>query len=80
MLTEYVEAAMAKARYEILQDEKIYYGQIPGFQGVWAQGHTLEICRRELQETLEEWLLIKLRKNQRIPHVRGISLSVKKVA
>ena len=55
MLTEYFEAAMKKARYEILTDDKSFYGSIPGFQGVWANGPTLEGCRAELRETLEDW-------------------------
>ena len=36
MLTEYIEAAMKKARYEILPDDHSYYEEIPGFQGVYA--------------------------------------------
>ena len=55
MLTEYFEAAMKKARYEILTDDKSFYGSIVGFQGVWANGPTLEVCRAELRETLEDW-------------------------
>lgn len=80
MLLDYIELAMSKAHYEILEDEKFYYGEIPGFQGVWAKGRTLEDCRAELQTTLEEWLLIRLRKNLKIPRMRGLSLSIRKVA
>lgn len=35
MLTDYIQAAMHKAHYEILEDDRSYYGEIPGFQGVW---------------------------------------------
>src|SRR5262245_1854078 len=41
MLTEYIQAAMRRATYEILPEDKTYYGEIPGFQGVWANADTL---------------------------------------
>ena len=55
MLTAYVQTAMRKARYEILEDGS-YYGEIPGFQGVFANAETLEACREQLQEVLEGWM------------------------
>jgi len=48
MLIQYIQAAMAKAKYEILSDDGTYYGRIPGFKGVWANADTLEVCRQEL--------------------------------
>ena len=48
MLTEYVQAAMRKAHNEILEDDNSFYGEIPGFDGVWATADTLEGCREEL--------------------------------
>ena len=56
MLTEYIEAALSRAVYEIIQDEEAYYGEIPGLHGVWATGKTLEQCRQNLRETLEGWI------------------------
>ncbi|HKZ50349.1 MAG TPA: type II toxin-antitoxin system HicB family antitoxin [Dehalococcoidia bacterium] len=63
MLTEYIEAAMRMAKYKILKDGT-YFGEAPGFQGVWANEETLEECRRVLQEVLEEWLVLKLRDDE----------------
>jgi predicted RNase H-like HicB family nuclease len=48
MLTGYVQAAMRRAHYEILEEEKPYFGTIPGFEDVWAVGATPEGCREEL--------------------------------
>jgi predicted RNase H-like HicB family nuclease len=62
MLTNYIHAAMAKAKYEILPDDKTFYGEIPGFGGVYANAETLEKCREELEEVLEEWILVKVPK------------------
>jgi predicted RNase H-like HicB family nuclease len=52
MLTKYICAAMHKATYEILSDGS-FYGEIPGFQGVYANEDTRETCREQLQEVLE---------------------------
>jgi len=49
MLLDYIKAAMAKAKYEILADDGTYYGHIPGFKGVWANAGSLEKCREDLQ-------------------------------
>ena len=74
MLTAYIEAAMKRAAYKIL-DDGTYYGEVLDFPGVWADADTLEDCRRELQEVLEEWLLLQLRDNADIPAIDGISLA-----
>lgn len=80
MLTQYIQAAMRKAKYEILENNEGFYGEIPGFQGVWANASTLEACREELAEVLEEWILFHLADNTPLPKIRGIDLSFKKVS
>ena len=78
MITDYIQAAMKRATYKLLEDGA-YFGEIPGFQGVWASEKTLEECRRVLQEVLEEWLLLKLRDNEEVPELEGITLSPKAI-
>lgn len=80
MLLNYIQGAMRKARYEILPEEKMYYGEITGFQGIYSHAETLEKCREELQEVLEEWILFRVSKNLALPVVDGISLTIKEVA
>ena len=46
MITEYINAALSHAKYEIIEDTEPYYGEIPELKGVWATGKTLEECRR----------------------------------
>ena len=48
MLIEYINSAMKQETYEILSDGS-FYGEIPGFQGVYANEKTLEECREQLQ-------------------------------
>jgi hypothetical protein len=52
MLSEYIRAALRKAKYEILPDDGQYYGEIPGLRGVYAHAPSL-------------WLLVCL--THRIP-------------
>jgi len=77
MLVEYIEAAMDRASYEKLNTGE-YYGEIPLCPGVWATGRTLEKCRRELKEVLEDWLLLKLRDGDTIPVVGRINLNLRR--
>ncbi len=78
MLTEYVRGAMHQARYEILADDGSIYGEIPGFDGVYANATTLEACRDELQEVLEEWMLLRISRNLPLPTVEGRALTIQK--
>jgi predicted RNase H-like HicB family nuclease len=80
MLTAYLEAAMRRAHYELLEDEQAFYGEIPHCQGVWARGGTLEECREELRSALEDWLLFRLSRQLPVPAIGEIDLSVREVA
>ena len=79
MLSSYIHAAMARARYEILPDGT-YYGEIPDCQGVWADTATLDACRAELQEVLEDWIVFRLANGMPLPTIDGITLSTTRVA
>ena len=73
---EYIEKALQKAEYKKLNDGS-WFAEIPGFEGVWGNGETVEKCRIELQEVLEEWLLLKLTDGDPIPSLEGIEIKVK---
>ena len=80
MLTAYLDAAMRQARYEILPDDGQYYGEIPECNGVYANAKTLEDCREQLREVLEEWVLLRVHRNLTLPIVDGVELAVKQEA
>jgi len=65
MLSEYIEKKLKTARYKLLKNGS-YFGEIPGLKGVWANAKNLEDCRKELQEVLEDWLLLKIRCGEKI--------------
>ncbi|RNI11836.1 type II toxin-antitoxin system HicB family antitoxin [Methanohalophilus euhalobius] len=55
MLIEYIQTALDRAKYEIIEDEEEpYYGEIPELEGIWATSTSLEECRQNLEEIIEE--------------------------
>jgi hypothetical protein len=80
MINDYLHAAMRRAKYEFLPNDKLYYGEIPGFEGVYATSPNLEDCREALLSTLEDWILFSVHKNIPVPVIDDLSLEIKKVA
>ncbi len=66
MISQYIEKQLKKAKYKIL-DDGVYFGEIIGLNGVWASAKTLEDCRDELREVLENWILLKVRDGEHVP-------------
>jgi predicted RNase H-like HicB family nuclease len=75
MITEYIDAAMRKARYQHIVGEHIYFGKIPDFKGLWASGKTKAACEAELRERLEEWIVLGLRMNMALPVLGRLTLN-----
>jgi predicted RNase H-like HicB family nuclease len=67
MLTEYIDEALKRARYEIIEDDERSYGEVEELKGVWASGKTLEECRSKLKEVIEGWILLSIKKGFPIP-------------
>ncbi|MEW5933515.1 MAG: type II toxin-antitoxin system HicB family antitoxin [Bacillota bacterium] len=74
MIREYVQAALERARYELIDDAEPYYGEVPGLPGVWATGKTLEDCRRNVADVLDGWILLRLRRGLAIPRLGGVAI------
>ncbi len=74
MLIEYIQSALEKAKYEIINDEEPYYGEIPELKGVWATGTTLEECRKKLAEVIEGWIIIRLKRGLPMPSIGGYNI------
>jgi len=67
MLNEYIQEALKRAKYEIIEDKEPYYAEIPELKGVWATGKNLEECRKNLIEVIEGWLILSIKKDLPIP-------------
>jgi predicted RNase H-like HicB family nuclease len=68
-LTQYIKVAMSKARYELLPDDSTFYGDIAGFDGVYANATTPEACQSELEEVLGEWILLRASRHFPLPFI-----------
>jgi predicted RNase H-like HicB family nuclease len=74
MLSKYIRAAMTRAQYQVLPENDAIYGEIPGFEGVSAQGDTLEDCRHDLTEALEEWIFFRASRRLPGPAIDGVQM------
>jgi predicted RNase H-like HicB family nuclease len=78
MIVAYIQKALEKAQYKML-DDTTWFAEIPEFEGVWANAKTVEECRKELVEVLEEWLILKIRDRDVIPEVDGVQICVREM-
>ena len=76
MLIEYINKAMSEAVYDKLEDGS-FSGKIPVCPGVVAFGETLHQCQKELKASLEGWLIVKIRRGDKLPVVGRINLNKK---
>ena len=74
MITEYLDEAMRRAKYKILEDGS-YYGWVEELPGIWAASDTLEECRKELRSVVEDWLLLGLKLGHQITPLGSIDLN-----
>jgi len=77
MITKYIEQALAKARYEALEDGS-FCATVPGLRGVLAVGQGVEECRAQLAEVIEEWILVRVARGLDVPRVGGITVRVRR--
>jgi predicted RNase H-like HicB family nuclease len=80
MLSAYLRAAMRQARYELIEDDGSFYGEIASLPGVWASSRTLDGCREELESVLEGWLLLSIADHAPIPEIDGNRIEIREVA
>jgi predicted RNase H-like HicB family nuclease len=74
VLTDYIDAALRHATYKILEDGS-YWGEIPALPGLWGSGPTLEACREDLRDVVQDWLIFAFKRDRTIPVIDGIDLN-----
>lgn len=77
MLHDYLSHYLHKARYEMIKNGKQFYAEIKELRGVWAVGKTLEECRENLANTLEGWVIFRLRRNLPLPRFKVPSFALR---
>jgi predicted RNase H-like HicB family nuclease len=66
MIGRYVSAALERATYRHIEDGT-FAATVRGLRGVIATGATLEACRRDLAEVVEEWVLVRAARGLAVP-------------
>jgi len=79
MLLAYIEAAMKRAQFDLLEDG-LYFGEIPGLQGLWSAAADRAAAEVELRERLEEWILTLTGHHIEVPELEGINLNARSVS
>jgi predicted RNase H-like HicB family nuclease len=77
MITKYIDKALARARYDVLEDGS-FCATVPGLRGVVALGRGVEECRRELSEVVEEWVLVRVARGLDVPRLGGVVIKVRR--
>jgi predicted RNase H-like HicB family nuclease len=74
-ILEYMSVAMRHAEYERLDESGEWYAHIPGFEGLWATGATIEDARNELHAALDGWLYVNAFKGTgKSPELEGLTI------
>ena len=71
---DYIHGVMEHATYRALPEEDAIYGEIPGFEDVTAKADTLEHCRHNLVEALEEWIFFRWSRQLPLPSLNDLVL------
>lgn len=79
MITRYIARALERAQYRLLEDGS-FAATVRGLRGVIATGSTLEACRSELIEVIEEWVLVRVAKGLAIPSLDGATVRVRRAS
>ena len=79
ILLDYCQKALQQAKYKRLNDGS-WFAEIEGCKGVWGNGSTVEECRQDLLEVLEEWIILKLQDGDDLPVMDGIEIKVATVS
>ncbi len=75
MLRRYIASALARARYSNLDGGQVY-AEVPVLRGVWASASSVEDCRRELEEVIEGWVLVRVARGLSIPPIGRAKIQV----
>jgi predicted RNase H-like HicB family nuclease len=80
MIRSYVDEALHRAQYDKLEDQT-FSAEVPELlRGVLATGNTLEACREELAEVVEEWVLVRVAQGLEVPRLGAIEVKVTKLS
>ena len=74
ILSKYIYNAMMTAKYDKFEDNT-FAGKIESCIGVIAFADSLKECEIELQSVLEDWILVGLKLEHKLPIINDIDLN-----
>lgn len=78
MITDYLAAALNRARYRLVDGQ--FCATVPGLRGVIASAPTVEACRAQLAEVIEEWILVRVARGLTIPSLGRATVRVRRAS
>ena len=72
MVSKYIDEALHRAEYSVV-DGNAFCATVAGLPGVIATGQTLEGCRDQLAEIVEEWVLARVSRGLGVPRLGTVS-------
>ena len=79
MTTRYVARTLQRAQYRVLEDGT-FTATVRGLRGVIGTGATIEACRADLTEVIEEWVLVRVSRGLAIPALDGATIKVRRAS
>lgn len=79
MISRYLAEALRRARYVALPGSG-YAATVRGLRGVVAHARSLEECRAQLAEVVEEWVLVRVARGLLIPRLGKVSIRVRRAS
>jgi predicted RNase H-like HicB family nuclease len=79
LIRQYVDEALKMARYDKLEGGT-FYGEVPRLRGVIATANSLERCREQLAEVIEEWVLVRVARRLPVPRLGKARVKVQLVS
>ena len=77
MISKYIAKALERAVYAEVDDGS-YCASVRGLRGVLAVGRSIEECRQQLAEVIEEWILVRVARQLPVPKLGGITIRVRR--
>jgi len=76
MMYRVITQALRRARYRQV-DGGLFCATVPGLRGVIATGTSLEACRDQLAEVVEEWVLVRVARGLPVPRLGGVTVEIR---
>ena len=74
-LNNYIEKMLGKAEYAYDNETKSWCVVLDDLPGVYAQADSVEQARQQMAEVIEDYIIVSLRQNNKLPFFNKKSIS-----